>query len=75
MEKSVHDIAKSLVDGGIEEIDGFYVALKHETFIFNPCSKCEFGIVFSEDNIICKVCMECDSITYEDCFLVLKDQK
>lgn len=74
-EKSVHDQAIRLIEGGIEEIDGHYVALVHAPYIFDPCFVCELDCICHKGNAFCNVCEECDSITNEDCFLVLMDGK
>lgn len=73
MERSVHDIAVRLVEGGIEEIDGLCVAMRHEPYIFGPCFVCELYCLCHKGNNLCDVCEECDTITNEDCFLVLMD--
>lgn len=75
MEKSVHDIAIRLVEGGIEEIDGLYFALRHEKYIFDPCFVCELDSICHRGKRIMDVCEECDAITNEDCFLVLIENK
>lgn len=75
MKKSVHDIAIRLIEGGIEEIDGLCVALRHEPYIFDPCLTCELDCICHKGTTFCDVCKECDAITHEDCFLVLMNQK
>lgn len=75
MEKSVHDIAVRLVEGGIEEIDGLCFAMRHEKYIFDPCFVCELDCICHKGTKILDVCEECDAITKEDCFLVLIDKQ
>lgn len=75
MNKSVHDIAVRLVEGGIEEIDGLCVALKREPYISHPCEACELDCICHKGNNFCNVCEECDAITNEDFFLELIGRK
>lgn len=75
MAKSVHDIAVRLVEGGIEEVDGLSVKLGHKPLIFPPCSCCEMDSLCHQGSKMCELCVECDSIKNEDCFLILMDKK
>lgn len=75
IKKSVHDKAIRLVEGGVVEVDGHCVALGYENYIFDPCFVCEMDSLCHKDNTICDLCMECDSITKKNCFLVLMDKK
>ena len=68
---TIHDKAIRLVEGGIVEVDGLCVALRHEPYIFDPCFVCELDSICHKGNNICSVCEECDAITKKDCFLVL----
>ena len=67
----IHNKAIRLVEGGIVDINGLSVALRHAPVIFDPCFECEMDCLCHQGNDICNVCEECDSITREDCFLVL----
>ena len=71
----IHNKAIRLVEGGIVDINGLCVSMRHEPYIFDPCFVCELDCLCHRGNDICNVCDECDSITGEDCFLVLMDQK
>lgn len=73
--KSLLDIAIRLIEGGIEQIDGHSVALRHEPEISDPCDICELDYLCHMGNDFCNVCMECDFITHEDCILILMDGK
>ena len=72
-EKEIHNKAIRLVEGGIVDIDGLCVAMRHERYIFDPCFVCELDCICHKGNNFCNVCEECDAITREDCFLVLID--
>ena len=71
----IHNKAIRLVEGGVEDINGLFVSMGHEPYIFDPCFVCELDCLCHHGNDICSVCEECDSITNEDCFLVLMDKK
>lgn len=74
-ENKVHELAIRLVEGGIVDVDGLCVSLRHEPYIFDPCFVCELDCICHKGNMICDVCEECDAITREDCFLVLMESK
>ena len=74
MAETIHDKAIRLVEGGIVEIDGLCVAMRHEPDLFTPCSLCEMDSICHKGSGICDLCEECDAITREDCYLVLADQ-
>lgn len=74
-ESKVHELAIRLVEGGIVEIDGHWVAMLRNPYLFDPCNECELDSICHESNTISDVCMECDIITRVHCFLVLKDSK
>ncbi len=74
-EKEIHKKAIRLIEGGIVEVDGHSVKLIHRTTIFDPCYICEMDCLCHRGNTICDLCTECDSITGEDCFLVLMNKK
>lgn len=74
-EEKLHDKAIRLAEGGIVKVEGHYVALGYEKFIYNPCYVCEMDCLCHQDNAFCDLCLECDLITKKNCFLVLKDNK
>ena len=71
-EKVRHDKAIRLIDGGIVEVDGLCVRLIHRPYIVDPCFDCEMDSLCHLGSDICRLCMECDSITGELCFLKLE---
>lgn len=73
-EKSIHEKAVRLVEGGIVNIDGHTVKLGKDTYIFDPCFCCEMDCLCHIGNEMCSVCEECDNITHMDCFLILVHQ-
>lgn len=74
-EKELHQKAIRLIEGGIVEVCGHSVALGREPYIFDPCFGCEMDCLCHKDGDICELCMECDDITRDDCFLILMDGK
>lgn len=73
--ESVHQKAIRLVEGGIVEIDGLYVRLCRDSYIFDPCFCCEMDSLCHFGDEMQIVCRECDIISRQDCFLVLADNK
>lgn len=75
MNKAIHEKAIRLIEGGIVEVEGHHFSLKHERYIFDPCFVCEMDSLCDPEGDICAICEECDSITREDCYLVLTENK
>ena len=71
MKMSVHDKAVRLVEGGIVEVDGLCVRLNRDALSFLPCDFCEMDSICYEGTEMWSVCVECDNITNEGCFLML----
>ena len=69
--KSTHEKAIRLIEGGIVEVSGLCVRIGHSPYIFDPCFCCDMDCLCHKGNSICNLCEECDSITKEDCFLIL----
>ena len=69
--ESVHEKAIRLIEGGIVEVSGLCVSMCHSPYIFDPCFSCDMDCLCHKGNPICELCEECDSITNEDCFLIL----
>ena len=67
---TLHEKAKILADGGIVEISGMRVILRHEPKLLDPCAVCDIGFLCCKGTDIFELCVECDSITGEDCFLI-----
>lgn len=70
--KSTEDKAERLVKGGVIKVEGIPFALMHEKGLFDPCCMCEMNSLCDYHEEICDICMECDYITNEDCYLILK---
>lgn len=68
---TLHEKAIRLVEGGIVEVSGISVIMRHEPDIFNPCFVCDMDSLCHSGNEICKLCQECDLITGEDCCLII----
>lgn len=71
----IHDKAIRLVEGGIVEIDGHCFSMVRNPDIIDPCNVCELDSICHKGNTICDVCMECEIIIRERCFLVLIENK
>lgn len=69
--ESIHEKAIRLIEGGIVEISCLCVRMGHSPYIFDPCFGCDMDCLCHKGNPICDLCEECDSITNEDCFLIL----
>lgn len=68
--KTIHEKAIRLIEGGVVEISGLSVIMRHEPYIFDPCFVCDMDCLCHAGNDICNLCEECDAITGEDCFLI-----
>ena len=68
--KTIHEKAIRLIEGGVVEISGMSVIMRHEPYIFDPCYVCDMDCLCHKGNDICNLCEECDLITGEDCFLI-----
>ena len=74
-EKEIHEKAVRLIEGGIVEVDGHSVKMKRSYDKFTPCSDCEMDCLCHSGKDISDLCLECDWITGDICFLVLMDNK
>lgn len=69
--KSVHEKAIRLLEGGIVDVDGLnlicvcFSGEKHE------CEVCEMDCLCHQGNDICAVCTECSDISRRKCYLQL----
>lgn len=69
--ESMHEKAIRLIEGGIVEVSGLCVRMGYSPYIIDPCFCCDMDSLCHKGNPICDLCEECDSITKEDCFLIL----
>ena len=69
--ESIHEKAIRLIEGGIVEVSGLCVKMGREPAYLDPCYCCEMDCLCHKGNPICDLCEECNSITKEDCFLIL----
>ena len=74
MKMSVHEKAIRLVEGGIVDVDGHPVKLVKYNEIFDPCYCCKMDCLCHIGTEMCEVCMECDSITNMNCYLILNSR-
>lgn len=63
--------AMVLVEGGIVEVSGIRVKMRHEHEIFNPCFLCDVEPICHNRSELSELCQECDLITGEDCSLII----
>ena len=68
--KTIHEKAIRLIEGGVVEISGMSVIMRHEPYIFDPCYGCDMDCLCHKGNDICNLCEECDTILGEDCYLI-----
>ena len=68
--KTIHEKAIRLIEGGVVEISGMSVIMRHEPNLEDPCMLCDMDCLCYMGNDICDLCMECDVITRVDCPLI-----
>lgn len=66
---SVHDKAIALCEGRPVQILGHTVKLCKNKYLEDSCNECEMDSICQGEMV--DVCMECESITRERCFLKL----
>lgn len=71
MQKTVHDKAIRLIEGGNVEIDGiwFYLARFPVCFDGNPCMECDLDSICKMEHS--DVCETCEAILHRKCCLRL----
>ena len=69
--ESIHEKAIRLIEGGIVEVSGLCVLMGRAPDSLDSCYCCDIDCLCHKGNPICELCEECDSITNEDCFLIL----
>lgn len=69
--KEVHKKAIRLIEGGIVGISGHYVKMGRAPFELDACDCCNMDCLCHKGDPICDLCEECDSITRDNCFLIL----
>lgn len=70
-EKTTHEKAIRLVEGGVVEIDGHSVKMGVAAMEADACDCCHMDCLCHRGNAICELCEECDSIAFGRCFLIL----
>lgn len=68
---SIHEKAIRLIEGGIVEVSGLCVKMGRAPLELLACYDCEMDCLCHKGNPICDLCEECDSITRDNCFLIL----
>lgn len=69
--KEVHEKAIRLVEGGIVEVSGLCVRMSRAPFEMDACDGCDMDCLCHKGDPICDLCEECNSITRDNCFLIL----
>ena len=67
----IHEKAIKLIEGGQVDVDGHCIRLKYATGTWNSCMQCKMDSICRKDGEMYSVCMECDYITQDDCYLEL----
>lgn len=70
-EKEIHEKAIRLLEGGIVEVDGHCVTLRKCPQNRSSCDICEMDSICHVGTEICSVCLECDIISNDSCYLKL----
>lgn len=70
-EDSLHEKAIRLIEGGVVEVQGLRVRLGRQRYIFEPCLCCEMDSLCHNGDDMCSLCLECDRMTDDDCYLIL----
>ena len=68
-EKEIHDKAIRLLEGGNVEVDGYAVTLRKCPSDITACNICEMDSICRIGTEMYSVCMECDMISHDNCFL------
>ena len=71
----LHEKAERLIEGGIIEIQGRFVEMRHEPYLFDPCFVCDLNSKCHQRGEIAQLCLECDSLTNEDCYFKFYDRQ
>lgn len=70
-EQTIHEKAIRLIEGGQVVVDGHLVRMVHDKYIFDPCICCDIDCSCDMFSEMFSVCIECDIILKEDCYLKL----
>lgn len=68
MNETIQEKAIRLVKGDIVEIQGHFVELRHEKYLFDPCFFCDLNSKCHQRGEFAGVCNQCDYITDEYCY-------
>ena len=70
-EKEIHDKAIRLLEGGKVIVDGLSVKMAKCPTEELACDICEMDSICNMGSDMCSVCMECDVISRNSCYLIL----
>lgn len=70
-EKEIHNKAIRLLEGGIVNADGFNVTLRKYTIYEDACMICEMYSICRIGTEMYSVCMECEKMSQDECYLKL----
>lgn len=70
-EKELHEKAIRLIEGGVVEVQGLSVRLGRQYYYFDPCFCCKLDSICHFGDDMCSLCLECDRMTDDDCYLIL----
>ena len=74
-DKSLHEKAIKLLEGGRVEVEGLAVACVRFSGDWNECDECEMDCLCHDGNDICRVCVECSHISGKKCYLRLVNRR
>lgn len=67
----IHDKAIRLIEGGVVSVDGHCVKLHRQEFDWEICNICKMDCLCKLGSDMSMLCMECDEITRDYCYLEL----
>ena len=70
-EQEIHEKAIRLIEGGQVNVDGHCVKMKKASEDYRACMQCDMDSLCKADSEMYFVCLECDYITDDDCYLEL----
>lgn len=73
-EERLHEKAIRLIEGEVVEVQGLSIRLGRQHHIFDPCLCCDMDCICHVGNDMRSLCLECDCITHDDCYMILHNR-
>lgn len=70
-QQTIHEKAIRLIEGGQVNVDGHCVRMQQASEDGESCMECDMDCICRRGSETCNVCLECELITRNDCYLVL----